>query len=112
MAAAGAVHLTIVSESMRQKHLFIDCINQINLVKFTKHRKKSNKAIRSVMWLCPKTGNTVSIETALPRETKNVMWPQVFIWLLSFPVLHILNLLQALLKAYNGEELPAQRDSG
>lgn len=43
MAAAGAVHLTIVSESMRQKHLFIDCINQINLVKFTKHRKKSNK---------------------------------------------------------------------
>lgn len=109
MAAAGAVHLTIVSESMRQKHLFIDCINQINLVKFTKHRKKSNKVCHVAV---PKTGNTVSIETALPRETKNVMWPQVFIWLLSFPVLHILNLLQALLKAYNGEELPAQRDSG
>lgn len=107
--AAGVVHLTIVSESMGHKHLFIDYINQINLVKFT---NTGRKAIRSVMRLCPKTGNTVSIETALPRETKNVMWLQVFIWLLSFPVLHILYLLQALLKAYNGEELPAQRDSG
>lgn len=109
MAAGAVVHLTIVSESMGQKHLFIDHINQINLVKFT---NTGRKAIRSVRRLCPKTGNTACIETALPRETKNVMWLQVFIWLLSFPVLHISNLLQALLKAYNGEELPAQRDSG
>lgn len=107
--AEGAVQLTIVSESRGQKHLFICYINQINLVKFT---NTGRKAMRSVMWPCPKTGSTVSIEAALPREAKDVMWLQVFIWLLSFPVLHILNLLQALLKAYTGEELPAQRDSG
>lgn len=56
--AAGAVHLTIVSESRGQKCLFIGYINQINLVKFT---KAGRKAIKSVLWLCPKTEATLSV---------------------------------------------------
>lgn len=44
-------------------------------------------------------GDVVSIKPALSRETEREMWLQVFICLLSFPALHILNLFQALLEA-------------
>lgn len=56
--AAGTVHLTIVSENRGQKSLFIGYINHINLVKFT---KADEKAIRSVLWLCPETEATLSV---------------------------------------------------
>lgn len=55
-------------------------------------------------------GNTVSIKTALSRETESATRLQVFIWLLSCPALHILNLFQALLKTYTSEKSPAHRD--
>ena len=54
----GAVQLTIVSERRGQKRLFIGYINQINLDEFT---KAGRKAIRSVLWLCPKTEATLSV---------------------------------------------------
>lgn len=102
--AAGTVHLIIVSEGRRQKHLFIGYINQINLVKFT---KAGRKAIRSVLWLCPKTEATLSVLKQFPPGKLRV---QAFIWLLSCPALHILNLFQALLKTCANENPPAHRD--
>lgn len=38
--AAGTVHLIIVSESRRQKHLFIGYINQINLLNLQRQEEK------------------------------------------------------------------------
>lgn len=65
--AAGAVHLTIVSESMGQKHLFIDYINQINLVTFT---NTGRKAIRSVMWLYPKQATLSVLKLLSPGKAE------------------------------------------